>query len=96
MNKNFLWKALPTALQPAIDNSENGVVSLYSYTTILRMMALDNPDFSEILEREGVSLTEPPAHEQLLSVNSCWLQQGAVTPTPATLAGIAFISTDDG
>ncbi|WP_367391259.1 serpin family protein [Lewinella sp. LCG006] len=88
MTRNFLWKALPIALQPAIEAVENGVVSLYSYTTILRMMALDNPDFSEILEREGVSLTEPPAHDQLLSVNSCWFQQGEVVPTAATLAGL--------
>lgn len=88
MTQNFLWKALPTALKPAIENDENGVVSLYSYTTVLRMLALDNPEFSNILEREGVSLTEPPTHEQLLSVNSCWLQQGEVTPTPATLAGL--------
>lgn len=88
MTQNFLWKALPTALQPAIDNGKNGVVSLYSYTTVLRMLALDNPVFSAILEREGVSLTEPPPHDQLLSVNSCWLQKGAVTPSPATLAGL--------
>ncbi len=87
MTQNFLWKALPTALQAAVSSSKNGVVSLYSYTTILRMLALDNPAFSEILEKEGVSLTEPPADDQLLSVNSCWLQQGEVTPTPATLAG---------
>jgi len=88
MTQNFLWKALPTALQPAIENGKNGVVSLYSYTTVLRMLALDNPVFSDILEREGVSLTEPPKHDQLLSVNSCWLQKGEVTPTPATLAGL--------
>jgi serine protease inhibitor len=88
MNNNFLWKALTTALKPAIENNENGVVSLYSYTTILRMMALDNPAFSETLEREGIALTEPPAHDQLLSVNSCWFQQGEVVPTAITLAGL--------
>ncbi|MGH1433185.1 MAG: serpin family protein [Lewinella sp.] len=88
MNNNFLWKALPTALKSALENGENGVVSLYSYTTILRMMALDNPGFSDILVNEGVPLTEPPAHDQLLSVNSCWLQQGEVVPTAATLAGL--------
>lgn len=88
MAHNFLWSGLPVALRPALENDENGVVSLYSYTTILRMMALDNPDFLEILEREGVSLTKPPAHSQLLSVNSCWVQQGEVTPTQATLKGL--------
>ncbi|WP_020536514.1 serpin family protein [Lewinella cohaerens] len=94
MAHNFLWKALPTALKSVVDNGENGVVSLYSYTTILRMMALDNPDFSETLVREGISLTEPPAHEQLLSVNSCWLQQGEVVPTAATLAGLKALDVE--
>ncbi|PSR12766.1 MAG: hypothetical protein DA408_09700 [Bacteroidetes bacterium] len=88
MRQSFLWTALPTALQPAIKNAENGVVSLYSYATILRMLALDNPAFMETLEREGVALEEPLTHDQLLSVNSCWLQRGEVTPTPATLAGL--------
>lgn len=94
MTHNFLWSGLSTALQPTIETGENGVVSLYSYTTILRMMALDNPGFSEILVNKGISLTEPPAQEQLLSVNSCWLQQGEVVPTATTLVGLKALDVE--
>ena len=94
MNRNFLWNALPTALRPAIEQEENGVVSLYSYTTILRMLALDNPAFSQTLSQNGIALEEPAGYEQLVSANYCWLQKGELHPTATTLAGLKALGVE--
>ncbi len=97
MNPNFNWTSLEPALRDAVQNDENGVYSPASFTTMLRMLAIENPDFAAEIKRCGIDLVEPTRSNAFVSVNSVWYQQDEITPSSATLAGLVrFDSTPEG
>jgi len=97
MTPSFNWTSLEPALSKAVQNDKNGVYSPASFTTILRMLAVENPDFAAEIKRCGVDLVEPLKCDAFDSVNSVWYQQDEITPNSATLAGLArFGATPEG
>ncbi len=97
MNPNFNWTSLEPALRDAVQNDENGVYSPASFTTMLRMLAIQNPDFAAEINRCGIDVVEPIRSNEFVSVNSVWYQQDEITPSSATLAGLAhFDATLEG